>query len=135
MPYVWINQGPSFVCVCVWVDFLARRFMDHHRADFMAHHEDDMEKLSTIADAIHVKENPLAVAFRSSKYNLKLSLYSFELFITFLNENRMAQLRKLVNQYIHIIGKFSVSFQRSFVIQSHIYARTSCSFPSSSSTL
>jgi transcription initiation factor TFIID subunit 5 len=79
--------------------------MTMFKGDFLDSQSEELERLSSISDIIHLKENNLAFLFRNNKYNLKCSLYSFELFIAFLTDNRLGFVRKIVNQFINVIGK------------------------------
>ena len=65
-------------------------------------YEGEIYKLSAVTDPVHLKDNALATTFRNNKYNLQLSSYSFELFISFLQENQFNVLLKIVNQYLNI---------------------------------
>ena len=65
--------------------------------------EEDLDRLLAIKDLVHLRENSLALAFRSYKFNVKLSLYAFELFVTFVNEHRLTLIRKIVNAHINLI--------------------------------
>lgn len=81
----------------------AKLFFSQHLDDLLEEHADDLDRLSSISDHVHLKENSLAVTFRTNKYSIRISLYSFELFFTFLNENKLGIIRKIVNQYLHFI--------------------------------
>lgn len=81
----------------------AKSFFSQHSDDLLEEHSDDLDKLSSISDSVHLKENPLAITFKTNKYSLRLSMYSFELFFTFLNENKLGIIRKIVNQHLHFI--------------------------------
>jgi len=52
----------------------------------------------------------LAATFRSGKFHLKMSSYSFELLISFLQENNLMLMLKLINQYLDIEGFFFFFF-------------------------
>lgn len=65
--------------------------------------EDDIDRLLAVKDVVHLRENSLVLAFRSHKFNVKLSLYAFELFVTFVNEHRLTLIRKIVNAHINLI--------------------------------
>ena len=82
---------------------IARWFFGEHGRDFEEEHRDELAKLAQIYDFVHLKENNVAQLFRGNKYQLRLTVYSFELFITFLNENRLITLTKIVNQHLHIL--------------------------------
>ncbi|KAM0682425.1 Transcription initiation factor TFIID subunit 5 [Mitosporidium daphniae] len=83
----------------------ATNFLTTQRKDALlsAAEEEDLDKLLSIKDIAHLRENSLAIAFRSYKFNVKLSLYAFELFVTFVNEHRLTLIRKIVNAHINLI--------------------------------
>ena len=80
----------------------AKEFLKKYKTDHSHQFESEIEKLAAISSPQHVKENAFAGIFRSNKYNLYLSGYSFDLFIAFLQESSLTSLLKIVNQYLNI---------------------------------
>jgi transcription initiation factor TFIID subunit 5 len=87
----------------------ARQFMEKHKNEHLEAHEDEMMRLSTITESAQLKENALATAFRTNKYNVAMSAYSFQLLMSFLQDgastlagNGNVLLLKIINQYINI---------------------------------
>ena len=83
----------------------SKKFMQAFQSDHQKIYDGELKKLSCITSAIHLKDNNIANTFRNNKYNLQLSSYSFELFISFLQENQFHVILKIVNQYLNIKGK------------------------------
>jgi transcription initiation factor TFIID subunit 5 len=79
----------------------AKRFLDTFKGDHIALHESDIKQLASITDAYHLKENKLASMYRENKYSLRMCNYAFELFINFLQDNKLMNLLKIVNQYLN----------------------------------
>jgi transcription initiation factor TFIID subunit 5 len=85
----------------------ARVFLEKHKGEHLAEHEDEITRLSALSEAAQIKENPLALAFRGSKYNLVMSAYSFQLLMSYLQDGSSAisgnvLILKIINQYINI---------------------------------
>ena len=80
----------------------AKTFLSKFKDDHSKLFDKEIFKLSSVTEPIHLKDNSIANMFRSNKYNLQLSNYSFELFISFLQENQFNVLLKIINQYLNI---------------------------------
>lgn len=83
----------------------AKSFRERFRADHLEEHGDELNRLQSITDVAHLKENPLSVAFRTNKYNINMSAYAFQLLMNFLQDNAALAnvlLLKIINQYINI---------------------------------
>lgn len=65
---------------------------------------DEINTLSSIFDSSHVKENTVAIMFRTNKYNLSLSMFAFELLMDFLRESKLFIFIKIINQFIRVKG-------------------------------
>ncbi|CAN6652763.1 transcription initiation factor TFIID subunit 5 [Trichomonascus vanleenenianus] len=82
---------------------VAKRFFDEYSVDFMVLHGQDIEKLSAVSLPAHLEENDLAKAFRTKKYQLRVSRTSFDLLLYFLHEietNGGSIIIRLLNQYV-----------------------------------
>lgn len=97
------------IFVHCYIDMIARgfssegrRFFTTFQADHLRGHEPELVKLSAITNASHLRENNVAAIFRGNKYNLQLSTYSFEMLISYLQENHFHVLLRIVNQYLNI---------------------------------
>lgn len=83
----------------------ARSFMERFKSELIDEHEDELVRLSAVSDPSQVKENPLASTFRSNKYNLVMSAYSFQLLMNYLQDGGALAnvvLLKIINQFINI---------------------------------
>lgn len=80
----------------------AHRFFEKFREDFKLMHGDEMTKLKSLNDGAQLKENSLAAIYRSNKYNLTMSAYSFQILVNFLQENSMFIMLKILNQYLSV---------------------------------
>lgn len=89
----------------------ARAFLEKHKTEHLLVHEDELVKLEALTEPSHVKENPLAVAFRGNKYNVTMSAYAFQLLMNFLQDPEFASgpsgngnviLLKIINQFVNI---------------------------------
>lgn len=68
-------------------------------------HSSDIARLATITDPQHVKENELAQVYKTNKYHLRMAPVSYELLISFLQDNKFMILLRIVNQHVTIQGK------------------------------
>lgn len=68
----------------------------------MEEHGLDLQKLKSVTDQAHLSDNPLVLSFRQNKYALIMSKYSFELLLSFLQDNKFMLILRLMNQYITI---------------------------------
>ncbi|RUP30964.1 WD40 associated region in TFIID subunit-domain-containing protein [Jimgerdemannia flammicorona] len=80
----------------------ARHFMTTYRSDHAELHTPDVARLATVTDAQHVRENELAQIYRTNKYNLRMSSVPWELFLNYLQDNRLMLMLRIVNQYLNI---------------------------------
>ncbi|KAI9143777.1 WD40-repeat-containing domain protein [Paraphysoderma sedebokerense] len=80
----------------------ATHFFDHYKTDHVELHLHDLQIFSAIQEPMHLQENELAQNFRNNKYVVRMSKYSFQLLISFLEDNNFQLLLKVVNQYINI---------------------------------
>jgi transcription initiation factor TFIID subunit 5 len=78
-------------------DFFDKFHNDHHE-----YHATDISKLRSVIDQMHMSQNDLVQNFRNNKYGVKMSKYSFELLLCFLQDNKFMLLLRLMNQYINI---------------------------------
>ncbi|KAJ3295779.1 Transcription initiation factor TFIID subunit 5 [Borealophlyctis nickersoniae] len=81
----------------------ARHFMENFKGDHVEQHGPDLQRISAIAEPQHVKENELAQTYRDNKYAVRVSKYSFELLLSFLQDNRFGLLLRIINEYISIL--------------------------------
>ncbi|EPZ34266.1 TFIID subunit, WD40-associated region domain-containing protein [Rozella allomycis CSF55] len=77
-------------------------FYDTYYADHQLNHKHELQRLIAITDKLHLQENEFAQSFRLNKYSISICQYGFELFISFLQENDLLNLLKLVNQYLNL---------------------------------
>ncbi|KAL0080985.1 WD40-repeat-containing domain protein [Phycomyces blakesleeanus] len=80
----------------------AKYFMETYKDDHVELHTPDLNRLATITDPQHVRENELAQMYRNNKYNLRMSSVPFELFLNYLQDNKFMLLLRIVNQYLNI---------------------------------
>jgi transcription initiation factor TFIID subunit 5 len=81
---------------------VATQFFEQYKQDHLEEHGPDIIRLSTIRDSIHMSDNELIVNFRNNKYGVKMCKYSFELLLSFLQDNKYMLILRLMNQYITI---------------------------------
>ncbi|KAF7684745.1 Transcription initiation factor TFIID subunit 5 [Astathelohania contejeani] len=79
----------------------AKAFFEAHKQDHIAKIK-ELVQIESISDPLHLKENALAMAYRTNKYHLSMGKYAFDLFINFLEENSLTYLLKLTNQFLEI---------------------------------
>ncbi|CAO3598589.1 unnamed protein product [Absidia cylindrospora] len=80
----------------------AQQFFTTYQTDHIELHTPDLKRLKSIKEPQHIRENELAQIYRNNKYNLRMSSVPFELFLSYLQDNRFMLLLRLVNQYINI---------------------------------
>lgn len=83
---------------------LATAFFDAFKDEHREEHGVEIDRLATISDPAHIKDNELVVNLRQNKYGLVMSKYSFELLLCFLQDNKFMLILRLMNQYITIEG-------------------------------
>ena len=76
--------------------------MERFRGDHSEIYQGDIQRLSAVASPAHMKENELVQIFRANKFNLRLASYSYELLISYLQDNHLMLILKIVNQYLNI---------------------------------
>ncbi|KAI9353330.1 WD40-repeat-containing domain protein [Zopfochytrium polystomum] len=80
----------------------ARLFMDAYQADHMEAHGADVVRLSSVTSPALAQENDLVRSFITNRYCVRMSRYSFELLLAFLQDNKFMLLTRLVNGHISI---------------------------------
>ena len=84
----------------------SRTFLETFKAEHESIFGSEISRLVCVVEPQQVEENELAQMFRQNKYSVRLCNYSFELFISFLQESKLMHLLKIVNHYLNIQGKF-----------------------------
>eukprot|EP01134_Creolimax_fragrantissima_P001704 CFRG1704T1 len=79
-----------------------RRFMEHHSGPLKDAHNDEIKRLTGIRLPHHLDENDLAKQYRTTKFSVEMCVGSFELFISYLHDNKFMLLLSMVNQYVSI---------------------------------
>jgi transcription initiation factor TFIID subunit 5 len=82
--------------------------MKMFRDEFSQLHGDELDKLSGIYDASQLKDNSVASMFRSNKFTIHMSSYSFQLLITYLQEQKFVRFIKIINQFIKIRSTYDI---------------------------
>ncbi|ORX87064.1 WD40 repeat-like protein [Anaeromyces robustus] len=80
----------------------AKQFMEKYSIDHKEQHIQDIQRLSSLSDPMHVKENILAQTFLKNKYLVKLSSASYSLFLAYLQNSSYSILLQITNQYLSI---------------------------------
>ncbi|KAG4086570.1 WD40 repeat-like protein [Neocallimastix lanati (nom. inval.)] len=80
----------------------AKQFMEKYSIDHREQHIQDIQRLSSLSDPMHVKENILAQTFLKNKYLVKLSSASYSLFLAYLQNSSYSILLQITNQYLSI---------------------------------
>lgn len=78
--------------------------MGTYKGDHAELHTPDLNRLETVTEPQHIRENELAQMYRNNKYNLRMSGVPFELFLNYLQDNKFMLLLRVVNQYLNIQG-------------------------------
>jgi hypothetical protein len=76
--------------------------MEKFRKDFEERNLNEMIRLSSITTPQHLEENDLAKTLRRNKFTLRICSYSFELFISFLQQSNYMIILALTNQYLDL---------------------------------
>jgi len=74
----------------------AARFMTAHRAHF-ADAEAELLQLASVTTAAHMRDSELARAYTSAAVELRLSAFSFELLVSFIQSEQLLPLLQLLN--------------------------------------
>ncbi|GAA5808931.1 hypothetical protein MFLAVUS_002330 [Mucor flavus] len=95
--------------VHVFLDLMSKGLVEHgldlfnqYKDDHIHHHSTDIESLSTIKTAQDIKENSIATLYLTNKYNIRISSIPFELFLSYMQDNKFLNLIRLVNQHLNI---------------------------------
>ncbi|RKP37739.1 WD40-repeat-containing domain protein [Dimargaris cristalligena] len=97
------------IFVHAYLDLVTKQLPDHARTfwaqfhgDHVWTHPDEISQLALIVEPTHVRENTLAQTFMQTKYNIRMSKVAFELLMSFLQENKLMLLLRIINQYLNI---------------------------------
>ena len=79
--------------------------MESFQSDHLELHGQEIARLAGIVEPAHLIENEAVQNFRNFKYGVRMSRYSFELLLCFLQDNKFMLLLRIMNQYVSIQGK------------------------------
>lgn len=65
-------------------------------------HREEVNRLSSVQYPEHLKENELAQLWLSNRYKITLSTFSYDLLMTFLQEQNYLLLRTMINEHLSI---------------------------------
>ncbi|KAJ3108089.1 hypothetical protein HDU97_002324 [Phlyctochytrium planicorne] len=82
----------------------AKHFFNSYKGDLLEAHGPDIARLGSLTEPSHVASNEMAQTFLNNRYNLKMSRYSFELLLAFLQDNKFMLLTRLINRNLAIKG-------------------------------
>lgn len=82
--------------------FLASKFMHSHLDEVEDEHRDEINRIMAIQTAEHLQENELAQLWLSNRYKISMSSFSYDLLMTFLQEQNYLLLRSMVNEHLAI---------------------------------
>lgn len=77
-------------------EFFTRYKDDHHM------HEHDVINIEMVSTPDQLRENDYANLNRSTKYQLKMAPTKFQLLVSYLEENKMVAMLRIINTYINI---------------------------------
>ncbi|RUS15873.1 WD40-repeat-containing domain protein [Endogone sp. FLAS-F59071] len=80
----------------------ARHFMATYRVDHPELHTPDLTVLATVITPQHARENERARSYRENKYGLRMSTVPWELFYSFMQDNKLLLIQGIVNQYLDV---------------------------------
>ncbi|KAJ3053007.1 Transcription initiation factor TFIID subunit 5 [Rhizophlyctis rosea] len=80
----------------------ATRFWDTFRSSHVEHHAQDLQSLSAIKTDQHLAENETARKYRKEKYLVRMSRYSFEMLLGYLQDNSFGLLLRLLNEHVNV---------------------------------
>lgn len=76
--------------------------MNSYKDDHMHDNGDEIIRLQSVQNSDHLKENDLVQKFRQNKYVVKISSYSFNLLMMFLQDRNFLTLLSILNRYVSI---------------------------------
>ncbi|ORZ30914.1 WD40-repeat-containing domain protein [Catenaria anguillulae PL171] len=82
----------------------ARAFLDSYKADHVAFYSHDLFQMDAVQTPHHVTENAWALAVRdpNNKFTVTLHDTTFRLLISYLEDNNMVALLRILSQYIQV---------------------------------
>lgn len=91
-------------CTTTLGSVLDVRFLALGNEDHCLAHGDDLASLANITEPAHLKECSVSSTFLSSRYHINLSASSFQMFMSFLEDNGLLAVLRIVNQFLNIRG-------------------------------
>ncbi|GMF10828.1 unnamed protein product [Phytophthora lilii] len=80
-----------------------RKFFHRYAADHARLHLEELRTLSLVFSPEHLRENEYVREVLHSKFNVEMSLLSFELLNTFLSQERLFLLLAIVNERVNLV--------------------------------
>ncbi|KAJ3189482.1 hypothetical protein HDU85_003113 [Gaertneriomyces sp. JEL0708] len=80
----------------------AKKFLNAFKSDHLELHGQDVHRLTSVTSVQHITENELARNFRTNKYGVQMSRFSFELLFSFLQDNKYMFLLRVLNEHVAI---------------------------------
>ncbi|RLN65447.1 hypothetical protein BBJ29_001136 [Phytophthora kernoviae] len=81
----------------------ARKFYQKYAADHTRLHLEELRTLSLVFSPHHLRENEYVREVLHSKFNVEMSLLSFELLNTFLSQEKLFLLLAIVNERVNLV--------------------------------
>lgn len=79
----------------------AKEFFELFKDEF-PQYKIELMQISSITDNLHLSENAIASRYRKNKYHIRIGKYAFDLFKSYLEENNLTQILKIVSHYFTI---------------------------------
>jgi transcription initiation factor TFIID subunit 5 len=80
----------------------ASQFMLSHLDEVEADHRDEVYKLLVVQTPDHLKENEVAQLWLQNRYKLSMSSFSYDLLMSFLQEQNFLLIRTMINEHVAI---------------------------------
>lgn len=106
---IWISLAriTSRKVICILFPCLtlqATSLFSSFRGEFSLTHGDELQSLSSISDPNHLKDNQIAVMYRTNKYSVTMSTNAFQLLLQYLQDEKAVLFIKIINQYLKVRG-------------------------------
>ncbi|KAJ3193010.1 Transcription initiation factor TFIID subunit 5 [Irineochytrium annulatum] len=80
----------------------AQAFFNSYKSDHVEQHNSDVSRMGSITQKNQIEESDLAQTFLKNRYGVRMSRFSFELMLAFLQDNKFILLTRLICNHIAI---------------------------------
>lgn len=77
-------------------------FFEKYKRDYIEDHKNDIEQLEKVKKVEDIAQNTTASTYLNKKFHIRMSSIPFDLFLHYIQDNKLLNLSRIVNEHLHI---------------------------------